>query len=184
MLDDPAVSGGLVVGGVVAFMVWPTVVRRTNWSKFWTLPMLLGIAWYVAVSLTPAQGAFGSTGSMSACLASLGDVTGGLDRLTSSEALSSVLFTMPAAFFAAIAVRKTWVVMGVGVLVPAFVEILQSGLLGRTCEGGEWLSSAGGSLIGAALGSAALGVPQLWQNRKPRSKAGSGGGGAGGPGRK
>lgn len=184
ILDDPAVSGGLVVGGVVAVMVWPTVVRRTNWSRFSTLLMLLGVAWYVAVSLTPAQGAFGATGSISSCLTTLADVTGGLDGLSSGGAWSHVLFTLPAAFFAALAVRRTWPVMAVGVLVPALVEILQSGLLGRACSGGEWLSSAGGALIGAALGAAVLGVPDLWQGKGPKSKSGSGGSGGSGGSRK
>lgn len=166
VLDDPAVSGGLVVGAVVAVVLWPTVVRRTEWSRWWTLPMLLGIAWYVATTLTPSGGHFGSTTSVGQCLTDVVNITGSLDRMGGEQIWANVLFTMPAAFFTVLATRRTWPVALIGLLVPAVVEVLQSTLLARECDGTDWVAAAGGAVLGAVLATASFALPQLWQPKE------------------
>jgi hypothetical protein len=145
----------LVVGLLVALLVWLPLTRRLGWQPASTLALLVAIAVMLTITLHPGTGA-DQAASLTSCvqltkqqvLHDLVAIIGSHQELVSAAAM------IPVGFFAAIAARRGAPAAGLVLILPGLIELAQLKVTGRDCNAASFLLTALGGLLGVAIGVA------------------------------
>ncbi|WP_037076561.1 VanZ family protein [Pseudonocardia spinosispora] len=159
----------LLVGLVVALLIWRPLARSLGWRSFPTLIALLSLAGASAMTLSP-RGWYGNYKTLEQCLPStLGDVADSASKVGGSmESLLNVGMLFPLGCALVVASRRAvWPALLV-VLLPAAIEISQATVVpGRQCSTTDFLANALGGLIGIVAGVV---IDRMWRARERQAE--------------
>lgn len=158
----------LLVGLVVALLIWRPLARGLRWRSFPTLIALLSLAGASAMTLSP-RGWYGNHKSLERCLpGTLGEIANSASKVGGNmESLLNVGMLVPLGIALVVAIRRVgWPTLLVVVL-PAVIEISQTIVPGRQCSTADYLANALGGVVGIAVGVV---IDRMWLARERQAE--------------
>ncbi|TQM81494.1 VanZ like protein [Saccharothrix saharensis] len=165
VLNQPETVAALFSGAVLLGAVGFVLARYRGWAALPAVLAGFGLALAVAATLARPGGTFTvvTTDPIGMCVGNEFSLTGSLQRL-------NLVMLVPFAFFATLATRRPWAVLGVSAAFSASVEFVQALTAIGVCEAQDFLNNTAGAFFAVLVGwlvTAAAGSPRTTRAGRP-----------------